>query len=140
VKRVHWFVVFVLSSGCVPASPALSIRDRVGLGAYMAYQAVTAEKPPEPPAPPKPDEPDDGESCSECSGTGRLGDGTVSVACGACNGTGKKQAGPVPSSPAKPAVAPKAAAAPPPPAAAAAKPIAYRKVCRNGVCTLEPIP
>jgi DnaJ-class molecular chaperone len=28
--------------------------------------------------------------CDNCSGTGKLGDGTVSVICPVCNGTGKR--------------------------------------------------
>lgn len=30
-----------------------------------------------------------GDTCSNCDGTGRLGDGTVSVECPVCEGTGK---------------------------------------------------
>jgi hypothetical protein len=32
-----------------------------------------------------------GDTCDNCGGTGRVGDGTVSVECAACDGTGKKK-------------------------------------------------
>lgn len=35
-------------------------------------------------------------SCDNCDGTGKLGDGTVSVTCPVCNGTGKRTTGRTP--------------------------------------------
>jgi len=32
-----------------------------------------------------------GDTCDNCGGSGRVGDGTVSVECAACDGTGKKK-------------------------------------------------
>ena len=32
-----------------------------------------------------------GDTCDNCGGSGRVGDGTVSVECAACEGTGKKK-------------------------------------------------
>ena len=138
MKRLFPIMVFV--AGCGSPGPALTLHEECRLGAWLALH-VAHEAPPL--KVPSPDKPDQGDTCDECGGTGKLGDGTVFVKCGACNGTGKKPAAAF-DTPAE-AEAFKASAAPPaklapPPAAAAAKPIAYRKVCRNGVCTLEPIP
>jgi hypothetical protein len=137
MKRLLPLVIFV--AGCGPTAPALTLHEECRLGAWLALH-VAREAPPL--KVPSPDKPDQGDTCEECGGTGKLGDGTVFVKCGACNGTGKKPAAafdtPAEAEAFKAAEAPKPAAPTPPPAAA--KPIAYRKVCRNGVCTLEPIP
>ena len=119
--------------------PALSLHEECRLGAWLALH-VAHEAPPL--KVPSPDKPDQGDTCDECGGTGKLGDGTVFVKCGACNGTGKKPAAAF--DPPEEAAAFKAAEAPP------AKPTAqlqaprdgrtYRRVCRDGVCTLEPVP
>lgn len=48
--------------------------------------AVEADAPAPLPTPPGP-----ADKCSNCNGTGRVGDGTVSVTCPVCDGTGKKK-------------------------------------------------
>ena len=138
---MKWLLPLVVAvGGCnIATPPALSLREECRLGAWLALH-IAHEAPPL--KVPSPDKPDQGDTCDECGGTGKLGDGTVFVKCGACNGTGKKPAAAF--DPPEEAAAFKAADEPPAPPAkpapVAAKPITYRKVCRNGVCTLEPIP
>lgn len=75
-------VVFV---GCVT-----TIRyDDAGLTAQLATEAarMVVQSRATPAPPPKPD---DGDKCTNCNGTGKVGDGTVSVVCPVCKGTGKK--------------------------------------------------
>lgn len=72
--------------GCSPTS-VMSVKDRVGLGAYIAYNIVVSEKV-------IPDNTPDlkpGDTCPECNGRGRQGDGTIEFPCDACKGTGKVQ-------------------------------------------------
>ena len=157
-------ILLVLFSGCATAQPAMSLAEKCRLGAYLALH-IAKEVPPL--AVPSPDKPDQGDTCEECNGAGKLGDGTVFVKCGACNGTGRKPASAfdTPASAeafeaselkqeavdraarmdAKAAAAAKAP--PPPPAAPLLERYAvppkdgrvYRKVCRNGSCSWEPV-
>lgn len=61
----------------------------------LAMETGSVTPTPEPaPVPPPPPGPAD--SCPNCKGTGRLGDGTVSVECPACDGTGKRKTQPAP--------------------------------------------
>jgi hypothetical protein len=123
-------VAVILLAGCTP-SPVLSIGDRAGLGAHLAYLAATATTPaPTPPPAPAPAPSPAGEACNECGGTGRVGDGTVSLPCGACGGTGRRPAAP----PAPPAPPAKPALGPPP------GPGTWRKVCGPDGCRWERMP
>ena len=132
---MRWLLPIIVVAGCTAPPPAFPLREECRLGAWLALH-VAHEAPPL--RVPSPDKPDQGDACDECGGTGKLGDGTVFVKCGACNGTGKKPAAAF-DSPAS-AEAFKAAAAPPAPAAAPKDGRTYRKVCRNGTCTWEPVP
>jgi hypothetical protein len=67
----------VLVAGCSPQA-APDLRPLVAVSAKYSLLAVVT------PAP----SPDDG-ICKTCRGTGKVGDGRVSVTCAACGGTGK---------------------------------------------------
>lgn len=73
-------ILAVLVAGC--SRPAADLRPFVAVAAKYSLLAQVAP----PPAPP-----DDG-ICKPCRGTGRVGDGRVSVECAACGGTGKTPA------------------------------------------------
>lgn len=136
---MRWLLPIAFVAGCTTPPPAFPLREECRLGAWLALH-VAREAPPL--KVPSPDKPDQGDTCEECGGTGKLGDGTVFVKCGACNGTGKKPAAAF-DTPAS-VEAFKAAEAPPAKPPAQPQPPrdgrTYRKVCRNGVCTWEPIP
>ena len=69
-------ILAVLVAGC-SQPPAPDLRPLVAVSAkYCLMDEV------------KPAPPDDG-VCKPCRGTGRVGDGRVSVECAACGGTGK---------------------------------------------------
>jgi RecJ-like exonuclease len=72
--RLAILVVFVV--GCSPA-PARDLRPFVAVSAK--YSLMDESKPLTP----------EDDTCKTCRGTGRLGDGKVSVECSACGGTGK---------------------------------------------------
>ena len=154
--------LLVLLVGCSPAAPALSLHERARLGAWLALH-VSKEEPAQ--KVPSPDKPDGGDVCEDCGGTGKLpGDGVIHPTCSTCNGTGRKPAGdfdPPAEREALEAAMLKAEAvdradremkaaakkAPPPPPAPAVERYAvppsdgrvYRKVCRDGKCSWEPV-
>lgn len=81
---VRWLVCFfVVFAGCVasiPSDPMLT----ADLACEAARMAVKARQTPAPsPTPPT-------NACDNCGGTGKLGDGRITVKCPACDGTGKK--------------------------------------------------
>jgi len=112
------------------AADVLTVQDRASLGVHIAY-ALLKSNSPSPPPPPEPGPepaPAPGETCDECGGVGKVGDGVVMLTCSACNGTGRKTSSPKPDKAVKTEpVAPRDGRT-------------YRKVCRNGVCTWEPVP
>lgn len=78
-------VFLVIALGCVttiPADPTID-ADIACETARMVTQ-LRQQIPPAP-KPPKP-----GDKCDNCEGTGKIGDGRVSVKCPICDGTGKK--------------------------------------------------
>jgi hypothetical protein len=128
-----------LAAGCSAPPAALPLREECRLGAWLALHVARLAPPLKVPSP---DKPDQGDACSECGGTGKLGDGVIALTCGACNGTGRKPAAAFDT----PASAAAFQAEPQPLTktvkAAPAAPKdgrTYRKVCRNGVCTWEPV-
>lgn len=83
----RWLLVFtVMTLGCVATLPAGDTSITADLACEAARTLVQMRRAPAP-AP----KPDDGR-CDTCKGTGKLGDGRVSVTCPACDGTGKKKA------------------------------------------------
>lgn len=68
----------VLVAGCSQPPPP-DLRPLVAVSAKYSLLAQVS---------PAPAPPDDG-ICKPCRGTGRVGDGRVSVECAACGGTGK---------------------------------------------------
>lgn len=73
-------------TGCSPIT-VMSVKDRAGLGSYIAFNIVVSEKV-------IPDNTPDlkpGDTCPECNGRGKQGDGTIEFPCDACKGTGKVQ-------------------------------------------------
>ena len=68
------------------AADALSISEKMRLGAYLAYSTTGLEEDSSPSAPLKV-----GDICPDCNGTKRIGDGTVERVCDRCKGTGKVQ-------------------------------------------------
>ena len=128
-------LVLVLS-GCAQP-PALSLSEECRLGAWLALH-VAKEAPPL--SIPSPDKPDQGDTCEECNGTGQLGAEAFEAAelkQEAVDRAARLEA--------KAAAAAKAA---PPPASPLIERYAvppkdgrtYRKVCRGGVCSWEPVP
>lgn len=80
-------VLFV--AGCTPIDPPAPQPlgpDQHARGLWSWSLAIQPANPtPKPPEPPSP-----GDVCDNCRGTGKLGDGVVSVTCPVCNGTGKR--------------------------------------------------
>lgn len=80
-----WFASPVLYCGCgggrldVPEAGTFAPMIAVSLG--IAASDTSPTPAPTPPAP--------SGQCTNCNGTGRLGDGTVSVPCPVCGGDGK---------------------------------------------------
>lgn len=68
-------LVALLFAGC--SQPKQDLRPFVAVAAKYSLMGMD-----------EPVRPDDG-VCKTCRGTGRLGDGKVSVECAACGGTGK---------------------------------------------------
>ena len=64
----------------LPSSCAYSWTRSEWLGVVEAVAGTAVLRPTKTPA---------GDTCENCSGTGRLGDGVVSVECPVCDGTGK---------------------------------------------------
>jgi len=81
-------VAVLLLAGCeipTPApSPSVSGDSRYAAAAWSWSLATHGGRTPSPTPSPL------GDQCENCHGTGRLGDGTVSVTCPVCNGTGKR--------------------------------------------------
>lgn len=82
--------------------------DVLAAGILAMHRGNPAPTPPSPQPTPNPT-PTPAGQCENCHGTGRLGDGTVSVTCPVCNGTGRK-VGAVAAAANPPAPAPAAAA------------------------------
>jgi hypothetical protein len=80
---VRWLVCLLLAVvGCVasiPDDPSLT-ADLAAETARMVVQLRHDAPAPTPPS---------GEACENCGGTGKLGDGRISVPCPICKGTGK---------------------------------------------------
>ena len=151
-------VALVLVAGCSQPE-ALTLRDKVRLGAWIALNISKGAPPMKVPSP---DPPDAGDVCEDCGGTGKLpGDGVIHPTCSTCGGTGRKKAAAF-DPPAEAEAfqaeelrqeavsrAAKEAAAKAPPAKPApvveryAVPPSdgrvYRKVCRGGQCSWEPV-
>lgn len=90
---IRWLVVFaVMIAGCVATMPDDDAMT-ADLACETARQAVQLRHIIKPT--PKPES----DACDNCGGTGKLGDGRITVKCPACNGTGKRPK----SMPAKPA-------------------------------------
>ena len=162
MKALAPLLLFVVGCGALTPAPALPLRERARLGAWLALN-ISALAPPQ--RVPSPDKPDGGDVCEDCGGTGKLpGDGVIHPTCSTCNGTGRKPAGdfdPPEEREALEAAMLKAEAvdradremkaaaakAPPPPPAPVVERYAvppsdgrvYRKVCRNGQCSWEPV-
>lgn len=68
-------ILAVLVVGCSQAAP----RDLRPFVAVAAKYSLMEETQPQP----------DSDVCRNCRGTGKVGDGKVSVTCPACDGTGK---------------------------------------------------
>ena len=147
------------AGGCTPAY-SMPIREKCRLGAWLALNIAKVAPPL---SVPSPDKPDQGDTCPDCGGTGKLpGDGVIHPTCSTCNGTGRKPAAAF-DPPAEAEAfqaeelrleavnrAAKEAAAKAPPAKPAAPIVeryavppsdgrVYRKVCRNGSCSWEPV-
>lgn len=83
-SRYCFAAMLVMSlAGC----DAIIRPDTTTNGLALSSWAIAAATPVD--EKPKP-APDDGK-CENCNGTGKVGDGRVSVTCRACNGTGKKK-------------------------------------------------
>ena len=81
---MRWLVACALVMvGCVASMPADdgTTADLACEAARMIVKARTQKGPA-----PKPV----GEACENCKGTGKVGDGRVSVVCPVCDGSGKK--------------------------------------------------
>lgn len=101
-----------LPMGCVAESPA-AVDHRPLSAAVIA--TTTDEAAPAPVPPPQPGK------CDNCNGTGRLGDGTVSVPCPVCGGDGRTDNEP----PKTPAIEPVSLRRPDPPKAPTGKPATF---------------
>ena len=80
-------ILVLLVAGCTPQpqpAPQPKGPDRYAQGVWSWAIAIEAGSPQPKPAP----QPNSGE-CDNCRGTGRLGDGTVSVPCPVCGGDGR---------------------------------------------------
>lgn len=80
--------------GCAPAPPAQlppgEYYPILAAAIGLAVDAEAPDTPPQPgPAPPNPTPNPSPTTCPNCNGTGKLGDGRVSVVCPVCDGTGK---------------------------------------------------
>lgn len=86
MQRFFLCVLTATCLGCASPSYELSQHDALALQAEavtnVAYVAAFGTEQPKPSPV--------GDKCDNCGGTGRLGDGTVSVKCPVCDGTGKR--------------------------------------------------
>jgi hypothetical protein len=82
--RYCFVVILVLSlAGC----DAVIRPDTTTNGLALSSWAIAAATPVDDKPKPAPDD----DKCQNCNGTGKVGDGRVSVKCRVCNGTGKKK-------------------------------------------------
>jgi hypothetical protein len=79
-------VFFVFLSSYVFGADALSLNEKMRLGAFLAYSTTGLEEDTSPAGPLKV-----GDICPDCNGTKRIGDGTIEKVCDRCKGTGKVQ-------------------------------------------------
>lgn len=129
-------IVCAVMVGCDPPRPAMSLQEKCRLGAHLAL-TIASSPAPTPTPPPVPQ----GDSCPDCGGAGKVGDGTVFRTCLTCGGTGKRKVEkddpeprwPEPTKPQAAAPQPERYAVPPKDGRV------YKKVCRNGVCSWEPV-
>ena len=81
---MRWiFAISLVMVGCVASMPADDgiSADLSCEAARMIVQLRTNKKPAPTPS---------SDRCDNCNGTGKVGDGRVSVVCPICDGTGKK--------------------------------------------------
>lgn len=71
-----------MSFSLLPSSYVYSWTATEWLGVVEAVAGTAAIRGPTVPS---------GDTCDNCGGTGKLGDGTISVECPVCEGTGKKK-------------------------------------------------
>jgi len=90
--RVLLSAVLVASLSLGPAAPvAAGEFSTLAAGLLAVYSRPRPPSPPTPgPAPSPVPAPD--QACANCRGTGRLGDGTISLICPVCKGTGRTPA------------------------------------------------
>ena len=109
------------------------------LAASLALAVAVKDEKPTPAPAPKPD----GKACPECAPDGvplhpghpgKVGDGTVFMDCPNASCPFKVTALPLSNTSEAPPAKPAPVAKPAP-----EKPIVYRKVCKDGVCTLVPV-
>ena len=81
-KLVISLAMLVLLAADATAGPRARRSYRAMIAAVFACESAKPALVPVTPA---------GDVCSNCKGTGKLGDGTVSVRCPVCDGTGKKK-------------------------------------------------
>jgi DnaJ-class molecular chaperone len=82
----RFFLAAIISATCIGCSSAPPVGDcaiTADIACETAYFLVGFAT--------KPDSPSVGDKCDNCGGTGKVGDGRVSVKCAACDGTGKKK-------------------------------------------------
>ncbi|MBT6458277.1 MAG: hypothetical protein HOK57_00455 [Planctomycetaceae bacterium] len=79
-------VFFVFLSAQVFGADALSLNEKMRLGAFLAYSTTGLEEDSTPSGPLKV-----GDICPDCNGTKRIGDGTIERVCDRCAGTGVVQ-------------------------------------------------
>lgn len=88
MKVVVAIIAVLMLAGCeIPTPGPDSAGDaRYASAAWSWSFATRGGQSPNPSPSPSPS----GDKCENCRGTGKLGDGTVSVTCPVCGGTGKR--------------------------------------------------
>lgn len=81
----RWLICFaVVCVGCVATLPPGDLSMTADIACEASRVIVQARQGMRPTPAPASDD------CENCSGTGKLGDGRITVQCPACKGTGKK--------------------------------------------------
>lgn len=78
--------ILLLSVLLTPSLSHAGICEPLAAGIIALYAGSPSPSPTPTPTP----NPSPSDVCENCHGTGKVGDGTISVTCAVCNGTGKK--------------------------------------------------